>query len=196
MSNWYYALGDSEKGPIPAAELKALAVDGTIGPDTLVWKDGMPDWKRAAEVPGLLSPKASNSSTPSVSKSASRSSAGSRSNQAYDEYDDYDDYGDPYQSPRGGRGDYARHPDGAGAILAMGIVSLIVFPILGIAAWIMGNNYLAECRRMGLEPEGSAVAGRICGIIAVTMMALVLLFVVGIFGIACLGGLGAAAGAA
>ncbi len=174
MSSWYYALGDSEQGPIPAAELKALAVDGTIGPDTLVWKDGMPDWKRAAEVPGLL--PAGNPAP--AARTERRSSAGS----SRPETNPYDDYGGGYEAPRRSRG--MRHPDGAGVVLALGIISLITCAPLGIAAWIMGNNYMGECRRMGVEPEGTAVAGRICGMIALGFMALSLLV---IFPLLCLG---------
>jgi len=179
MSSWYYALGDSEQGPIPAAELKALAVDGTIGPDTLVWKDGMPDWKRAAEVPGLL---AANSPAPAAGTSRSRSSAGSR-RPDNNPYDDSTDYGEPYEAPRRSSG-RMRHPDGAGVVLALGIISLITCAPLGIAAWIMGNNYMSECRRMNIEPEGTAVAGRICGMIALGFMALGLLV---IFPLVCIG---------
>lgn len=181
MSNWYYALGDSEQGPIPAAELKALAVDGTIGPDTLVWKDGMPDWKKAAEIPGLLP---SAGSAPAARAKASRSSAGRGDD--HDTYDDnpYEDYGEAYEAPRRRSTRNVRHPDGAGVVLALGIISLVSCQLLGIAAWIMGNNYMSECKRMGVEPEGTAVAGRICGMIALGLMAFSFLIIFPLF---CLG---------
>ena len=51
---WYYANGDEEIGPVSAQELKDLTKDGTVGPETLVWKEGMSDWKPATAIPGLL----------------------------------------------------------------------------------------------------------------------------------------------
>jgi len=54
---WYYTMGDEEIGPIPAAELKALAKDGTIGPNTQVWKEGMAEWTTASKIKGLIPPR-------------------------------------------------------------------------------------------------------------------------------------------
>ena len=72
----------------------------------------------------------------------------------------------------------AQRPEGATTILVMGILGLILCPILGIIAWLQGNSYLESCRTAGVEPEGTAVAGRICGIIATVLM--ILSIVVGI----------------
>lgn len=52
---WYYLIDGEQIGPVPAADLKELADSGVLQPSDLVWKDGMPDWKPAAQVPGLLS---------------------------------------------------------------------------------------------------------------------------------------------
>lgn len=43
--NWYYALGDERKGPVADLEFQLLAQQGTIKPDTLVWREGMSDWQ-------------------------------------------------------------------------------------------------------------------------------------------------------
>lgn len=46
MSNWYYASADGQRhGPLPSAHLQALAAAGTIGPQTLVWREGMAQWQ-------------------------------------------------------------------------------------------------------------------------------------------------------
>jgi hypothetical protein len=90
-----------------------------------------------------------------------------------DEYDD-DDYDRPR---RRRRRDLAPHR--GGMILAFGILSLIIFPIIfGPIAWIMGNNDLREMHagRMDPEGEGNTNAGRICGIIGT---------VLGIIGLVC-----------
>ena len=82
-------------------------------------------------------------------------------------------------------------PEGATAVFVLGLLGLLACGILGIFAWIQGNEYLARCQAMGVEPEGIAVAGRIMGIVATALVALA---VVGIAGGICLGFLGAAAG--
>jgi len=45
---WYYAVDGEQKGPIDAAELNLLIAVSTIGPETLVWREGMTDWQPAA----------------------------------------------------------------------------------------------------------------------------------------------------
>ncbi|MFV1966904.1 MAG: DUF4339 domain-containing protein [Pirellulaceae bacterium] len=52
---WYYARGDVEKGPLSAAQIKALAAAGKIRPDDYVWKEGMDHWLPAGEVRELFS---------------------------------------------------------------------------------------------------------------------------------------------
>lgn len=53
--DWYYLIDGEQIGPVPTADLKELAETGVLHPSDLVWKEGMPDWKPAAQVPGLLS---------------------------------------------------------------------------------------------------------------------------------------------
>ena len=48
-------------------------------------------------------------------------------------------------------------PDGATTILVMGLLGLVVCGVFAPVAWIMGNGYLARCRRMHAEPESTAV---------------------------------------
>ncbi len=50
MSQWYYAVNGQQSGPVEETELNNLSTQGTINADTLVWKDGMPEWKRYADV--------------------------------------------------------------------------------------------------------------------------------------------------
>src|SRR5690606_12928701 len=45
MSDWYYATADGQRhGPLPAAGLAALARSGKVGPQTLVWREGLAQW--------------------------------------------------------------------------------------------------------------------------------------------------------
>lgn len=36
--------------------MRELVLEGTVGPDTYVWADGMPDWMPARRVPALVPP--------------------------------------------------------------------------------------------------------------------------------------------
>ncbi|MCI0465245.1 MAG: zinc-ribbon domain-containing protein [Gemmataceae bacterium] len=90
--------------------------------------------------------------------------------------DDYDDY-DPYnRRPRSRRG---MAPHRGSTILTLGILSLVVLgPILGPIAWVMGHQDMNEIRagRMDPEGEGPTNAGKICGMIATILSAVGLAF--------------------
>jgi len=47
---WYYAVGGQRTGPVDQG---ALAVPGTLTPETLVWRHGMAGWTPAGQVPEL-----------------------------------------------------------------------------------------------------------------------------------------------
>jgi uncharacterized protein DUF4339 len=53
--SWFYASGDKEQGPCSEKQLRELIAQGVVTADTWVWSDGMADWQRAADIPGLLS---------------------------------------------------------------------------------------------------------------------------------------------
>lgn len=57
MSNrsWFFASQGQQQGPYPEAQFRELIVGGTVGADTLVWTEGMANWQRAGDIPGLLS---------------------------------------------------------------------------------------------------------------------------------------------
>ena len=53
--NWYYANGQERLGPITEEAFVQLVSQGQIQADTLVWKEGMPNWLKLMEVrPELL----------------------------------------------------------------------------------------------------------------------------------------------
>jgi len=49
-TQWFYAEGGTSVGPIAEADFDAMAADGRIGADALVWRDGMDGWKPLREV--------------------------------------------------------------------------------------------------------------------------------------------------
>ena len=66
----------------------------------------------------------------------------------------------------------------ATTILVLGILSIVCCGLLGIAAWIMGNNELQAIDEGRRPPEnrGNANAGRICGIVGVALSAIGIIF--------------------
>ncbi len=46
--DWFYLKDGEQFGPVPAAELTALIQGGAVGPDDLVWREGMEEWTPAA----------------------------------------------------------------------------------------------------------------------------------------------------
>jgi hypothetical protein len=80
--------------------------------------------------------------------------------------DEYDDDYDDRPRRRSGR------PHRGGAILTLGILSLLLCAPLGIFAWVIGNNDLLEMKRgqMDRSGEGLTQAGRIIGSIATILM--------------------------
>lgn len=68
---WYYARGETERGPFTTAQLKALAAGSRIRPDDLVWKEGTDTWIAAADVADLFPATARQvSSSPADSESS------------------------------------------------------------------------------------------------------------------------------
>lgn len=53
---WYFARGDDERGPFTEPQMRSLIGAGRVLENDLVWKEGMPDWVCARDVPGLVAP--------------------------------------------------------------------------------------------------------------------------------------------
>jgi len=49
---WYYSENNQQMGPVEDAALGELVNSGRITPETLVWRDGMPDWLPYKNVSG------------------------------------------------------------------------------------------------------------------------------------------------
>lgn len=62
---WHYAANDEQFGPLNEADLAVAIGRGAIGPDTLVWREGMAGWAAArATLPGNLMPQSWADSLP------------------------------------------------------------------------------------------------------------------------------------
>ena len=65
-------------------------------------------------------------------------------------------------------------PHRGGTILALGIVSLVVCPLLGIAAWFMADDDLQQMKRGTMDASGRDLtsAGRVCAMVATCLFVL------------------------
>lgn len=54
MSEWYYAKGGTQGGPVSFEQLRDLARNGNLAAGDLVWTSSMKDWQPAAQVDGLI----------------------------------------------------------------------------------------------------------------------------------------------
>jgi len=52
-SNWYFAEGNGQRGPVALTALADLVRTGVVRADALVWRSGMPGWTQARSVPEL-----------------------------------------------------------------------------------------------------------------------------------------------
>jgi hypothetical protein len=54
-SGWWYVSNNQRKGPIDEGELRRLLIDGTLSPNSFVWKEGMEKWQPAQQIDELTS---------------------------------------------------------------------------------------------------------------------------------------------
>ena len=55
---WYYAVEGERRGPVKEEEIPTIIRRGEIGPETLVWREGMEEWGTArSSLPGAMVPQ-------------------------------------------------------------------------------------------------------------------------------------------
>jgi hypothetical protein len=64
MAQWYYGSSAGQHGPVEENELRAMIASGGVGPQTLVWRDGMSDWLPLQSVPEFGVPPVSPYAAP------------------------------------------------------------------------------------------------------------------------------------
>ena len=95
----------------------------------------------------------------------------------------------PQVAPQGGvqptSGTPPMRPHRGGAILALGIIGIVVCFITGIIAWVMGSNDLKEMDAGTRDKSGYSLtkAGMICGIIGVILSVLSIFWMVFVVGL-------------
>lgn len=52
---WFFVFGNTQQGPYSEDQLRDFIARGALRADTRVWTEGMSDWQKAGDIPGLLS---------------------------------------------------------------------------------------------------------------------------------------------
>ena len=195
MIEWFYGKEGQQFGPIDEATLSARIAAGEIGPQDLVWKEGMDSWKPLQEIrhlaPSGNHPQSQDPEglTPELSQSSYAPPAEIKAPALDDSFVDevpQSPYSPPVEGVEGAS--YTPGPSlpvtNGLAIASMicGILSLVFFCFcgglfLGIPAVICGHLSLNQLNDPGNSQQGRgmAVAGLICGYLGIAFFIIMML---------------------
>ena len=195
MIEWFYGKEGQQFGPIDEATLSARIAAGEIGPQDLVWNEGMDSWKPLQEIrhlaPSGNHPQSQDSEglTPELSQSSYAPPAEIKAPALDDSFVDevpQSPYSPPVEGVEGAS--YTPGPSlpvtNGLAIASMicGILSLVFFCFcgglfLGIPAVICGHLSLNQLNDPGNSQQGRgmAVAGLICGYLGIAFFIIMML---------------------
>ena len=195
MIEWFYGKGGQQFGPIDEVTLSARIATGEIGPQDLVWNEGMDSWKPLQEIrhlaPSGNHPQSQDSEglTPELSQSSYAPPAEIKAPALDDSFVDevpQSPYSPPVEGVEGAS--YTPGPSlpvtNGLAIASMicGILSLVFFCFcgglfLGIPAVICGHLSLNQLNAPGNCQQGRrmAIAGLVCGYLGIAFLIIMML---------------------
>ena len=195
MIEWFYGKEGQQFGPIDEVTLSARIAAGEIGPQDLVWNEGMDSWKPLQEIrhlaPSGNHPQSQDSEglTPELSQSSYAPPAEIKAPALDDSFVDevpQSPYSPPVEGVEGAS--YTPGPSlpvtNGLAIASMicGILSLVFFCFcgglfLGIPAVICGHLSLNQLNALGNSQQGRgmAIAGLICGYLGIAFFIIMML---------------------
>ena len=151
MSKWYYGKDNSQHGPISENEIRNLLSTKQIDPNTIMWCEGMDNWRPLSEVPEF------NSTNGNV-------------NQQYS----------PPQQSSSPHQHYGPRNDGmAIASLVCGILALTLCSLFtGIPAIICGHVSLSRIKSatIPIQGKGMAVTGLVLGYLSIILSIVSIIF--------------------
>jgi hypothetical protein len=195
MIEWFYGIGGQQYGPIDEVTLSARIATGEIGPQDLVWNEGMDSWKPLHEVRHLAptgndsQSQDSHDQTPEPPQPSYAPPVEVKA-PALDDASVEEIPQSPYAPPVEGieGASYTPGPslpvtNGlAIASLVCGILSVVFFCFcgglfLGIPAVICGHLSLKQLNTPGnlQQGRGMAIAGLICGYLGIALFAIMIL---------------------
>lgn len=168
-TEWYFGKDGQRSGPVQLSQLQAMAQQGELKPDDLVWRAGMADWQAAStvnEVAGAFQHRPQ----PVQPAQPQQAWGGQPQPQPQQPYNPYQQQGGPmqYATPMAGATNGA-----ATTSMVLGICSLVLCMCLplGIAAIITG-----VVAKKNPVNQGQATAGIVMGIISTVLGGLWVLF--------------------
>lgn len=165
-ADWYHARGGQHVGPVSREELTRRLTAGEVGPDDLVWREGLADWQPARAVPELAVAQPAVYPAPGPRPMAWEPGGFGASPQQPQ---------DP-GAPMLGYGGYTpSKPAASGLAVAAFVISLVALVggvVFAITAFVMGIVALVNAKQTG-RPKGLAIA-------AVVISGLKLLLISGI----------------
>ena len=195
MIEWFYGKGGQQFGPIDEVTLSARIATGEIGPQDLVWNEGMDSWKPLQEIrhlaPSGNHPQSQDPEglTPELSQSSYAPPAEIKAPALDDSFVDevpQSPYSPPVEGVEGAS--YTPGPSlpvtNGLAIASMicGILSLVFFCFcgglfLGIPAVICGHLSLNQLNAPGNCQQGRrmAIAGLVCGYLGIAFLIIMML---------------------
>jgi hypothetical protein len=150
MNQWYYGMHGQQIGPVAESELRQLIAQGVVTRETMVWREGMAEWRAMAEVNELAGPP-----VPGYGMGGYPS-------------------GYVVAAPNSGLAIASMCCGIAGIVFQMCYIGGFV----GIAAVIMGHIALKKIKEseVPMAGKGMAIAGLITGYISIVLMVLVVCF--------------------
>ena len=139
---WYYSQNNQQLGPVTEEELKSKARSGQLARTTLIWKEGMSDWKPLIDVPEIsLALHAPVAMPPPVSAAAN-----------------------VYVSPQPYAGQNFTTTINSGGIFTFAIVtSVISLCVCNIISLLLGVTAIVYASRIsGKEAVGDFISARSC----------------------------------
>lgn len=159
---WYYVQSGQQAGPVSQEQLVGYFQDGTVLPNTLVWRKGMANWLPANEVAELAGTGSALAEESPPDGPASATAIYAPGQSALQQPGT--PYGAQWQTPRTcGLAVWS---------LVLSIVSLICCGVfLAIPAIICGHNARSQIRNSpgALSGDGMALAGLIIGYISIVL---------------------------
>lgn len=168
QEKWHLMIGSGAPfGPVSKPELDSWVAEGRVTAEAKLRRDGQADWIPATQIyPQLAGPAKQQPAGPNPFSEFPQQQPFQQPNPYASPQGTY-----PQGGPQGFHPPVYRQPHRGGTILTLGILGIFCCAIMGICAWVMGNEDIKQMNMGRMDPSGRGItqAGRILGIISVVL---------------------------